>query len=84
MNFTLHPQSNYDLEEIYNFLGHRSAYMVFEINDFTRYGITLPSKYYKGLFPEIGDKYAEWQQKKLKHSDSKDIGKSWEAWAKAS
>ena len=47
--------SNYDLEEFYNFLGHRSAYMVFEINDFTRYGITLPSKYYKGLFPEIGE-----------------------------
>ena len=46
--------------------------------------ITLLLWLYKRLFPEIGDKYAEWQQKKLKHSDSKDIGKSWEAWAKAS
>ena len=36
--------------------------------------LTLQLWLYKRLFPEIGDKYAEWQQKKLKHSDSKDIG----------
>lgn len=47
--------SNYNLEEIYNLLAHRGAYTLFEINDFTKYGINLPAKYYKGLFPEIDD-----------------------------
>lgn len=47
--------SHYTLNEIHNFLAHRSAYMVFEINDFTSYGINLPTKYYKGLFPEVDD-----------------------------
>lgn len=45
--------SHYDLDEVYNFLAHRSAYMVFDIEDIKKYGINLPSKYYKGLFPEI-------------------------------
>ena len=44
--------SHYTLNEIHNFLAHRSAYMVFEINDFTSYGINLPTKYY----------YLHWQQ----------------------
>lgn len=45
--------SEYSLEEVYNLLAHRGAYTLFEINDFQKYGINLPSKYYRGLFPEV-------------------------------
>ena len=36
--------------------------------------LTLQLWLYKRLFPEIGDKYAEWQQKNSNIPDSKDIG----------
>jgi len=45
--------STYKTDEVYNMLAHRNAYLLFDINDFTRYGVNLPSKFYKGLFPEI-------------------------------
>lgn len=47
--------SDYKTDEIYNFLAHRSAYTLFEINDFTRYGVNLPAKFYRGLFPETDE-----------------------------
>ena len=37
--------SEYDTDEIYNLL--------FSIDDITKYGVNLPKKFYKGLFPEI-------------------------------
>ena len=37
--------SDYKTDEVYNLLAHRS--------DFTKYGINLPTKFYKGLFPEV-------------------------------
>ena len=45
--------SDYKTDEVYNLLAHRSAYLLFNINDFTKYGINLPTKFYKGLFPEV-------------------------------
>ena len=45
--------SDYDTDEIYNLLSHRGAYLIFSIDDITKYGVNLPKKFYKGLFPEI-------------------------------
>tara|TARA_R110000803_G_scaffold206894_1_gene274472 strand:+ start:3143 stop:3586 length:444 start_codon:yes stop_codon:yes gene_type:complete len=45
--------SEYDTDEIYNLLSHRGAYLIFSIDDITKYGVNLPKKFYKGLFPEI-------------------------------
>jgi CBS domain-containing protein len=45
--------SRYQTDEVYNLLAHREAYLIFNIDDFTKYGVNLPKKYYKGLFPEI-------------------------------
>jgi len=45
--------SQYKTDEVYNLLAHRNAYLLFDINDFTKYGVNLPTKFYKGLFPEI-------------------------------
>lgn len=45
--------SRYQTDELYNLLAHREAYLIFNIDDFTKYGVNLPKKFYKGLFPEI-------------------------------
>ena len=45
--------SRYQTDEVYNLLAHREAYLIFNIDDFTKYGVNLPKKFYKGLFPEI-------------------------------
>jgi len=45
--------SRYETDEVYNLLAHRQAYLLFNIDDFTKYGVNLPKKFYKGLFPEI-------------------------------
>tara|TARA_R100001510_G_C7640400_1_gene198089 strand:+ start:613 stop:1044 length:432 start_codon:yes stop_codon:yes gene_type:complete len=45
--------SRYQTDELYNLLAHREAYLLFSIDDFTTYGVNLPRKFYKGLFPEI-------------------------------
>ena len=45
--------SRYQTDEVYNLLAHREAYLIFNIDDFSKYGVNLPKKFYKGLFPEI-------------------------------
>jgi hypothetical protein len=45
--------SHFSSDEIYSLLVHRPAFMLFDITNDTDYAVNLPSKYYKGLFPEI-------------------------------
>jgi hypothetical protein len=45
--------SVYKTDEIYNLLSHRNAYLIFDITNHSNYGVNLPKKFYKGLFPEI-------------------------------
>jgi hypothetical protein len=45
--------SPYKTDEIYNLLAHRNAYLIFDITNNVNYGVNLPKKFYKGLFPEI-------------------------------
>jgi hypothetical protein len=44
--------SPFTLEEIYEVLVDRPAYMLFDITEEGNYGINLPNKYYLALFPE--------------------------------
>jgi hypothetical protein len=44
--------SPFSVDEIYEALAHRDAYMLFDITDQDNYGINLPNKYYLALFPE--------------------------------
>jgi hypothetical protein len=44
--------SPFSVDEIYEALVHRDAYMLFDITDQDSYGINLPNKYYLALFPE--------------------------------
>jgi hypothetical protein len=47
--------SPYTTHEIHEKLAHRPAMLLFDITDETSYGVNLPTKYYTGLFPEVGD-----------------------------
>lgn len=42
-------------EEMHKSLSHIPAFLIFDISDNTKNIVNLPSKYFKGLFPEIGD-----------------------------
>lgn len=46
--------SHYTTFEIYELLSDRPAFLLFDISNDT-HAINLPSKYYKGLFPEIDE-----------------------------
>lgn len=46
--------SPYSASDIHEKLTHRPAMMVFDITNPETYGVNLPSKYYTGIFPEIG------------------------------
>jgi hypothetical protein len=65
--------STYKTDEVYNMLAHRNAYLLFDINDFTKYGINLPSKFYKGLFPEIEAIIPKLEKEVKKEEDLTDI-----------
>jgi hypothetical protein len=45
--------SPYNTIEIYELLAHIPALLLFDITDPTTNAINLPSKYFKGLFPEV-------------------------------
>ena len=45
--------SPYSTIEIYELLAHIPALLLFDITDPTTNAINLPSKYFKGLFPEV-------------------------------
>lgn len=47
--------SHYETVEIYELLSDRPAFLLFNISDGNQHMVNLPSKYYKGLFPEIGE-----------------------------
>lgn len=39
--------------QIHDLLSNRPAFMIFDIDDTSGHSVALPTKYYKGLFPEI-------------------------------
>lgn len=45
-------KSPFSVDEIYEVLADRPAYMLFDITDQETYGVNLPNKYYLALFPE--------------------------------
>lgn len=45
--------SIYDITEIQELLIHIPAILIFDITDKTQSAVQLPSKYFKGLFPEV-------------------------------
>jgi len=45
--------SHLDVTDIYGLLSGRPAFLLFNISDGNQHMVNLPSKYYKGLFPEI-------------------------------
>lgn len=45
--------SPYTTLEIYELLAHIPAFLLFDITDPTTNMVNLPSKYFKGLFPEV-------------------------------
>ena len=47
--------SIYSTNEIYDILAHIPAFLLFDISDPTKNAINLPSKYFKGLYPEYGE-----------------------------
>jgi hypothetical protein len=47
--------SHYNTFEIYELLSDRPAFLLFDITNGDNNIVNLPSKYYKGLFPEIND-----------------------------
>lgn len=47
--------SHYTTSEIHELLLGRPAFLIFDITDGSKNAVNLPSKYYKGLFPEIDD-----------------------------
>lgn len=47
--------SHYTTSEIHNLLMGRPAFLIFDITDGDKNAVNLPSKYYKGLFPEIDE-----------------------------
>ena len=44
--------SPYNTTEIHEKLAHRPAFLLFDISDNENYAVSLPTKYYTGLFPE--------------------------------
>jgi len=47
--------SEYNTEEIYKLIVHIPAFLLFDITDGSTNIVNLPSKYFKGLFPEYED-----------------------------
>jgi hypothetical protein len=45
--------TDYNVDEIYEFLSYSSAIMVFDISEQETFAINLPPKYHLALFPEI-------------------------------
>jgi len=46
--------SEYSIDEIHETLVHIPAILIFDISNKSKHAINLPSKYFKGLFPEYG------------------------------
>lgn len=44
--------SPYNVDDLYDLLSHIPAFLLFDITDKKSNAINLPSKYFKGLFPE--------------------------------
>ena len=47
--------SHYSVNDLYDLLIDWQAILIFDITEPDKYGVNLPSKYYKGLFPELED-----------------------------
>jgi hypothetical protein len=47
--------SEFSTTEIHEKLAHRPAFLLFDISNNENYGVSLPAKYYTGLFPEARD-----------------------------
>lgn len=47
--------SPYNVTELYEMLVHIPAILIFDITETTSHAISLPSKYLRGLFPEIDE-----------------------------
>lgn len=47
--------SPYNTNDLYDLLSHIPAFLIFDITDKRNNAINLPSKYFKGLFPEYSE-----------------------------
>jgi hypothetical protein len=64
--------SPYNTNDLHDLLLHIPAFLVFDITDKRSNAINLPSKYFKGLFPEY-EETLEILQKDLKPKDRKKV-----------
>jgi len=46
--------TEYSITEIYELLAHNPAFLLFDISKTSTHAVNLPSKYFTGLFPEMG------------------------------
>ena len=61
--------SEYIIDEIHEMLVHIPAILIFDITNKSKHAINLPSKYFKGLFPEYGNTM-EILKNKMEEDDS--------------
>ena len=61
--------SEYVIDEIHEMLVHIPAILIFDITNKSKHAISLPSKYFKGLFPEYGNTM-EILKNKMEEDDS--------------
>lgn len=68
--------SPYNTSDIHDLLVHIPAFLIFDITDKKDYAVNLPSKYFKGLFPEYESALESLQENldvKLKKKSKKSI-----------
>lgn len=68
--------SPYDTSDIHDLLVHIPAFLIFDITNKKDYAVNLPSKYFKGLFPEYENALESLQENldvKLKKKSKKSI-----------